>query len=472
MNTVASSLTFQAPALPPVSSLRSWYVLFILAHVPAAIVMDQNPSLAGFHALATLALGLKWALSGRQLERVAYVSAYIVGAEVMWRMTNSNLPWEFGKYALVLVNLVALVRLRLILPPLVPFLYFALLLPSAVLTMMALSPAETRNQLSFNLSGPLALFVAAWFFSKVHLTPARISRLLLSIIAPSLGIASIAFYGIATSQNLVFTTESNSALSGGFGPNQVSATLGLGALMAFWAALDARTSRPLRLSLALVAVFLSAQSVLTFSRGGIYATIGAIAVATPFLLRDRGMRGQFVTLVTAAVVVAYFVLLPRLDAFTQGNLVARFEETSLTHRDEIGWGDIRIWFNNPLFGAGPGMGRQLRSDHLAAHTELTRILAEHGSFGATAGLLLLVGGVTSVLRSRHPRDRALIAALITWSVLYMVGAAMRLAAPSLMFGLVFARWPSHPETLAAVARLRMSSGRSAHVRTTSIDSPA
>jgi hypothetical protein len=472
VNALSRSLTFQARALPPVSSLRSGYILFMLAHVPAAIVMDQVPPLAGLHAFVTLGLGLKWALSGRQLERVAYASAYIVGAEVLWRMTNPNLPWEFGKYALVAVNLVALIRLRFILPPLLPFLYFAFLLPSAALTMMALSPVDIRKQLSFNLSGPLALFVACWFFSKVHMTPARVNRLLLSVVAPSLGIASIAFYGIVTSENIVFTTESNSALSGGFGPNQVSSALGLGALMAFWATLDGRASRPLRTALALVAVFLSAQSVLTFSRGGIYATIGAIAAATPFLLRDRGVRARFVTLVTAGIVVTYFYLLPKLDAFTQGNLVARFEETSVTHRDEIGWRDIRIWFDHPLFGVGPGMGSRLRSDHLAAHTELTRIVAEHGSLGAAAGLLLLGGGIANMRRLRHPRDRALVAALIAWSVLYMLGAAMRLAAPSLMFGLVFALWPSHPETLAAVNRLRAASARPPRAQTTSLKSPA
>jgi hypothetical protein len=47
---------------------------------------------------------------------------------------------------------------------------------------------------------------------------------------PAVSIAALALFGILTNPDITFNTESNFATSGGFGPNQVSSMLGLGAL--------------------------------------------------------------------------------------------------------------------------------------------------------------------------------------------------------------------------------------------------
>jgi O-antigen ligase len=446
-------LTQRAPAAPIVS-LRSPFVLFMLAHMPLAVVMDLVPPVAGMHALITVAVGFKWAITGRDLERVAYVGAYIVGAEVLWRMTNPDLPWELGKYALSAVLLLALFRNRTLTAPKIPAIYFLLLLPSALITIEVMPFDQLRRELSFNLSGPLTLMVCAWFFSRIYFTAEKIQRLFLTLLAPCLGIASIAVYLIVTATEITFTTESNAALSGGFGPNQVSSALGLGIVVAFWAMLDERATRGLRLFLFACLAFVAVQAVLTYSRGGVYAALGAIAIGAPFLLADRRRRLPFLVFVIVAVVLGRFVVLPRLDAFTQGTLVERFNQTDPTERDDILLADLELWREYPVFGVGPGRAFQMRYRQVAAHTELSRLVAEHGTFGAVACALLLVGGVQSIRAVKSSRDRAIVTGLIVFSILFMLSAAMRLAAPSFTYGLAFLRWPTHRDSLAALARLR------------------
>jgi hypothetical protein len=139
--------------------------IFVAAHIPLALIMDRAPTVATIHAAATFALGLWWALSGGKLDRVAVVVCYVAGAEVLWRMTDAQVYWEFGKYACSAILLMTLLRHSRLKPPLLPAAYFMLLLPSVALSINSLTVAELRSQLSFNLSGPFALMVCAWFFS-------------------------------------------------------------------------------------------------------------------------------------------------------------------------------------------------------------------------------------------------------------------------------------------------------------------
>src|SRR5262245_26184956 len=80
-------------------------ILFLAAHVPLALAMDRDPQrVATPHAWLTLAAGVWVALSGR-IDRVAVLVGYMVGAEVLWRMTDAQTPWEYAKYAAVVVML-------------------------------------------------------------------------------------------------------------------------------------------------------------------------------------------------------------------------------------------------------------------------------------------------------------------------------------------------------------------------------
>jgi hypothetical protein len=417
-------------------------VLFVAAHVPAAILMRQVGQLATLHALAVFAFGFGVAVFGRKPMQVGYVAAYITGAEVLWRMSDAQVPWEFGKYAIVVLFVAALARVPRLRLPALPLIYFALLLPATLLTLTNLSAEEARQQISFNLSGPLALAACATFFAHVKLSRKELYRVFLMLLAPVVGIACVTLFGVVTAANLSFGTEANSAASGGFGPNQVSATLGLGALVAFWFVMDAKADWRARTCAFAALIFMVIQSALTFSRGGLYNAGGAIVLAVLFLLRSARARVTLVAFGALLAAATYFLILPHLDAVTGGALFERFQDTSLTGRDVLIQADLGIWLKNPVWGVGPGRSALM---HLAlfrdaaSHTEFSRMLAEHGALGLAALLLLFLMALRNVRRARGATSKALTASLVGWGFLFMLSVAMRTVAPSFLIGLTCAR---------------------------------
>lgn len=423
---------------------------FLAAHIPLALLMQLSSRIGTLHALATLVVGTLWVLSDRKPERTAYLIAYIAGAEVLWRMTSASPVWEFGKYATMFIAVISMARWRRLGGPALPFLYFIFLIPSAFLTVLEVAPALARDRISFNLSGPLALFICAWCFSHLPLTRAQLHRLLFVMVGPVLGIATIAIRSTLAAGAIEFSDHSNFVTSGGFGPNQVSAMLGLGAMCCFWFFSHAPAAARLRFTLLGVLIVLVLQSALTFSRGGLYAAGGGIAAAMLIQLRDvrKGARGAPIVLLIAFAV--YFLIVPRLDAFTGGALSERFADTRLTGRDQLLQTDLKIWYEHPLFGVGPGGADPIHTlilrgqpglgeDDIATHTEFSRLLAEHGFCGLVALLLLILMAMHNVRRQPDLVTKAFVLSLLVWTFIFMSGSATRLAAPSVLYGLCFAR---------------------------------
>lgn len=205
-------------------------------------------------------------------------------------------------------------------------------------------------------------------------------------------------------------------------------------------------------------IFMIGAAMLTFSRGGMYNTAGASVVMVAVLLRDARVRFRIALIFTILFGVGYFVALPYLNSITNGFLIQRFANTNTTGRDKIAWDDLIIWSRNPVYGVGPGRGTDYRFElgrRNQAHTEFTRLLAEHGCLGLVSLLLLLSMAWRSVRYADGPRSRAVSAALILWTFIYMANAAMRLSAPSFVIALATA-WLScddtGPPVLANVSR--------------------
>lgn len=412
-----------------------WMAVALL-HVPLAIAMQAQSILSYIHASLAFALGLWWGFA-RQPHRVAWVCAYITGSEVLWRMTTDAVPWEGAKYMLIVLSAIGLLSSGGIKSMVMPILLFTLLLPSAKLTIDQSEYAWWRGQLSFNLSGPLALAMCSGFMSQVRFSPDQVRRLFFMLVLPSIAIASLVLKSIVTAKVITFTMGSNFALSGGFGPNQVSLALGLGALAAFWCIVEPDTPLPLRLALSACMLWLGGQSALTFSRGGLFGALGAALVAIVFLLGVPRVRRQMVVMVTLLVVASTTFILPLLLDFTGGKIASRFQETNTTGREVYGRQDLQAWQQNPIFGVGPGMSSFAHSKGVITHTEFTRLLAEHGSFGAFAIVMMIVFFFRNIRRAATFREKGLVASTMIWGVLYMTNAAMRTVAPAFMFGVGF-----------------------------------
>jgi O-antigen ligase len=410
----------------------------LLAHAVLGLVLMRFPSVATVHAFAALAAGVALGLISRSPRSAVCAAAYAAGAECLWRVTKAQVFWEYGKYAVAAILLVALYRLERPRISGSAVLYFCLLLPSAVITLSELPMNDARQRLSFNLSGPFLLAVGVLVFSNLRLAVGELHRAFTFFMMPLASVASIAIYGIATAENLRFSNDSNAVTSGGFGPNQVSAALGLGILFAVLCLLHERTSLRMRLVLLAALLLFTAQSALTFSRSGLYIGGAAILAALFYLGRTQVVRARLLQ-VLPLLLLLLAIMWPRFDAFTDGALSQRFTDINLTHRDELAYEDWLTFLDSPMFGAGPGMGQAARMG-LAAHTEFSRLLSEHGICGLVAITLLGLAAWRRWVAAGSLLERGYVVSLLAWGVLYMMVNGMRLAAPSLVCGLAFARF--------------------------------
>lgn len=427
-------------------------VVFLGAHIPLGFLLHSSSAVSALHAAATFAVGMYLALFDRRLERVAYVGAYIIGAEVLWHMTDAPIFWEFGKYGVAAIFLTAILRNRLFRVPALPVFYFVLLLPSVWITILQedwssrIEDWQTgRDMISFNMSGPLALMVSAWFFSHLKLSTIQLQRLFLALMGPIIAVGTIALTGVASS-DISFGTTSNNSASGGFGPNQVSSILGLGALLAFlFFVLSNRAGQNKNVSIVGVVswvrrflmiclmIVLIAQSALTFSRGGLYNTVAALAIAFFYLMRESRSRLQFIFIALFLLGFSAYVLLPKLNEYTGGAFASRFESTDTTGREGFVEYQLGVFQRHPLFGLGPGRGFWG-----ASHTEYARLLADHGSLGLLALLLMFLMAAVNLKRARTIMKKTVVSSVLVWSFIFMAHLGMRLAAPSFMIGLTFA----------------------------------
>jgi hypothetical protein len=415
-------------------------VVFLLLHLPLALALKQSPTLSLAHALFTFAVGLFWLAKDKRPDRLIYLTAYVAGAEMLWRVTYAfeDIFWEFGKYAVSLLLILAILKQhRLSRADKKPVLYFALLLPSVFVL-----PAFDRQEIAFNLTGPLSLAVATMFFSTVKLTRFQMERVLFAILAPIIGLAFLASHSTLSTESIAFTpTESIEITAGGTATNQVSTILGLGALVAFLYAATSREHGFLRMLMVGCTIWLGAQGALTFSRGGFLAALGAIAVAAFYLLRDRRSRGIFLLRGIGVLLVSLYVAFPALNDFTGGTLAPRYSDFDLTGRDTMIKTDLLAFRENPLFGVGPGRSKAYHAIlHRWAdtHTELSRMLAEHGSLGLLALLVLLTMSLGPVRKPLPSLEKAYTVSFTVWALLTMLHSAMRLVAPSFAFGLASA----------------------------------
>ncbi|HEX6127079.1 MAG TPA: O-antigen ligase family protein [Pyrinomonadaceae bacterium] len=432
---------FNVPAELGISN--RFIVLFWIIHIPLGPALYSLGPISLIHPAIVFLVGMYWAVrTSSPMHKVALCVTYLVTTEVLWRMAKTPVFWEFGKYGSVVIIIVALAMRGAKRKPFLPLLYFLALVPSCLLTLAEYNLFDARGHLSFNMSGPLSLTAFCLLFANTRMTPKQIMNLLLVGMAPVISIATSTLFYTISAEEITFTTESNFATSGGFGPNQVSSILGIGVFFAVAVlVLFKEQNRLQKILVAALAIFFAMQSVMTFSRSGIYNVIGALLVM--LLFHFQNFVDGIKRIVPPLLLAGIFLLLvfPALDKFTGGKLQERFEETGTTNRMEIIESDFAIFADNPVLGVGVGLSRRIRREYAgfsaASHTEFSRIISEHGAFGLMALLCLLAAVFVNFRRQTSILGRAFVAGFAAWSSLYMLNAGMRLAAPGFAIGITF-----------------------------------
>jgi len=429
-----------------------WVIILLAVGAQAALALaSKNAPLLGLaHAIGVVAVGL-YAVGRRNITLVTCLCAYLVGCEVLWRQVRAPLYYLFAPYAIILLSAFVVLAVigRLGRDARLSLMLIALLIPSIVTTIRT-AGSDSRELIAFALSGPAALAAFVAFTSQMRATAHAYRLILWTLLVSAVGPLAIAisdvFSAVAAEGSIKFSDQSNFTTSGGFGPVQVSAVLGLGVLVALLLTLmePDRTSRVIA---ALMAFVFAVQSLLTFSRGGMTSVAIAVSALAITQARNRRVRNRVLVIVAIALSLGYFLVLPWLSDFTGGASDKRFSDTQ-SARTELAANDAEIFGRNILFGVGPGMIKfqrltfdvcKLRSDNCAqeasSHTEYTRMLGEHGIPGLLAIIVMAVLAFRAVRNAGTNRPYAV--AFMAWAIAQMFYANLRVVAVPFAFGIAF-----------------------------------
>lgn len=430
--------------------LRKRSIIYPVAvHVGLGVLISFFVSVSFYWQLLVIGFGIIDIIRNRNRnDEAALWSAYFAGMEVFLRMTDQAIFWELGKYVIILfLSLGLLFNKRKLKATYI--IYFVLLVPS-VFVGDYVNFSEARDMISFNLSGPLCLAVSSVYFFKKKYSGTHLLVLFRALVLPVLAMVSYLFISSPDLSSIDFGTGSNFAASGGYGPNQVSLILGVSLfLIILFRFFMASFSGMKWLDYALLAIILF-RALVTFSRGGVFGAALALSVFIFFKVLG-GFEGKRVFnyfLITSVIFVVGFFVWNYTNSVTRDALAYRYEGINLRTGEEKEYStgriavlsrDIEVFTSNILLGVGPGKsrfeGKDLGVGGIAAHTEWSRMLADHGLFGLTALLILFLTPVVHIYRLPAV-VRPLLFAIFVLALFSMFHAAMRLS----IIGYIYA-WP-------------------------------
>ncbi len=424
------------------------YITVVSIHAFLGLLFFVLPIFSKIYCAAILVFGAYFIIRNKNRnEEALYAAAYIVGAEVLMRMTEGNLLYEIGKYGVVIFILIGMFFKGFSRNAVAYWFYLVLLIPGVVIAITDLDYDENlRKSITFNISGPLALGIAALYTYQRKVTIKQISEMLLCIGLPIISCATYLFFYAPDLQTVITGTESNFATSGGFGPNQVATMLGLGLFIFFSRMLFSSPSTLFLVINAAIALFVGYRGLVTFSRGGMITGILMLAVLLFFTYIKINNKGKSkISVFLIFILFAIFGLFAYSSMQTSGLITNRYanqdargrvKESHLTGREDIMASELEFFMREPLFGIGVAMGAKLRGEEdgraVLSHNELTRMLAEHGSLGILALFILLF--TPMILYLDNPNHLYLFCFLAFW-LLTINHAAMRLAVPGFIYAL-------------------------------------
>ena len=382
-----------------------------------------------------------------------YACMYIMGLDIVFRISNAFIFSEFSKYSIVFFAIFGMIAERRYHKIWwMPLTYFILLLPSII--MMTGSIDKIRECLSFNLSGPIAMAMGTIYTYNRKMTKSQLMNAFFLVLMASVSAVIIIILRLPDFSKIGFNLSSNKDTSGGFGPDQVSTALGFGfMLVAFaWLIKEKITSNPL-IDRAIGFVLIS-YAVLTFARGGVVTPILVMFMTIYIYTTTSGNIRQFFRVIQLLVLSIFIgsILWVYLDALTNNALGDRYQKslkkrsaqnfaqegvdnsvinTDLSGREFIATADLKIFASYPILGVGPGMAKDFREKYIgfkiAAHTEFTRLIAEHGLYGIAALLLTIFMPVVFYRTCRTPEQKALLFCFTVFSLATSVHSATRLS---------------------------------------------
>jgi hypothetical protein len=425
-----------------------WAAIFYFV---AGMLAGLVPALVFFWTLFIFLFGLYRVLAGAQ--HAYKYAGFLVGMELLMRMSGSGIPHEFTKYA-VSVLLLAEMLVRKFKFNTAIIIYVLMLLP-AIFLVQGRSLEESRQLVSANLSGPFCLAISVLYFNRLPISYLKFKSLMLTLLFPLVATLGYLFVKTPDLSTVDFGYDSNFQASI-YGPNQMSSILGLGIIIIGFAYLvKVKLFGSYIVALVFMTMF-AFRALLTFSRGGVITAAIILLIVAIFLGGKSLLKPAnfFRTIfLTVGVSLIFWFTFQYTNSLTGEALYKRYagirEDKQVESLEEITSGrttimllDLQIFADHPIMGIGVGMGKFFRQQYgysvkVAAHNEFTRLLAEHGAFGLVALGILILMPINRFFKSRSLLQRVVMLVGIGFCFVFMSHSATRLAAPGFLYGMSF-----------------------------------
>jgi len=447
----------------------SQYIKLLMLHVLLGLVLYLFRPFSFLYSHGIILFGLLWVFRNRNAnDEALLLCAYIVGGELLVKMTKGYLIWEYAKYAVIIVLFLGMYFKGISRNAIPYWIFLLLLIPGLLIGIYELGGEErVRQSIIFNILGPLTLFVTSLYCYQRKISLQKLMDVLLVLALP---ILSCLVYSILYTPDLkvaLVHTGSNFATSGGYGPNQVATFFGMAMFVFFVRILFASQNLILVIINLLITLLFAYRALITFSRGGLITGIIIIC----FFLFFTFLRGSsrvrlklsslFIILGVGLLTVwLYSILLTGgliEKRYKNQDALGREKESAFSGREKILKGEIALFLEKPIFGGGVGVGTKYREDnfdqHVASHNEITRMLAEHGLLGILGLLILGITPLVLYLNNRH--HFFLLSFMIFW-FLTLNHTAMRVAMPAFIYSLALLKVHINDEKIIVPWKRRFS----------------
>jgi hypothetical protein len=375
-------------------------------------------------------------LKRKNYEFFLILMMYLISFELLDRMAETSpfLPYELGKYFLVLFAIIGIfivgIKNR-------TGVFLAVLVTPALFYDLS-GQVVLADIINYYLA-PLAIGLGIAFMDRLSISESNFDNLLRLIWLTSLSSLAFTIFKTPDFENINFTLHAQSETTGGQSSNQVSTILGFGFFLSVYAVIKKLKFSGFFYGDIIIASLFFFQGLLSFSRGGMFVAVFSIFMFFYFQMKRNRIQMLGYLFLGAIVMSAVFtitdditggILSQRYQGETEGTLAGSKEkdvDVITSGRVSIFTEDIDLWLENPLFGVGCGASVYLRFEDriVAAHIELSRLLAEHGLFGLLYFIILVVHFFMIRKVNKLSNYNALVSSLYILALLTTFHAAMR-----------------------------------------------
>ena len=405
------------------------------------------PRLFYFGVIAYFLFSIFSAPENKKTITILQACAYIVGVEILFRMTSAGIFYESSKYLVILFMTIGMVFNGLSNKSYPYLIFLFLLVPSIIVAFINTGiDANLRKNIAFVLSGSVCLGMSALYCYDKKINVKQLNGILLHLGLPIISLTTYLFLYTVRLEDIFRGTQSNFAASGGFGPNQVSTVLGLG--MFIFCVNFFINSKTLLIKGINILLFglISYRAIITFSRGGVLtAVLMIVGFLVIFYLGTSLKNKRSISLYAMILVFASSIIWVISSSQTSGLIDKRYanQDASGRVKEDISAGRVEIFqselqgfYDEPLFGVGASVMKERRKEvigrAIATHNELSRIISEHGILGII--MLVILFFKPLIYRIHNKRNFLFYAFLIFWFAT-INHSAMRIAAPGFIYAL-------------------------------------